>query len=356
MNSKKAYLFITRLLSSSVCFVVICLLFICSSCDLLAARATLRAQRQTPKIIRQSNPQLTRTIGQQSPQILQARQAIPENLGANLDSNLALNKKQNLSFINQKFHEFTNALFRYDAQMATIRTELALWQQCLSIDFEKRSGNCADLTDTKLKQKIELLNIKIDELTEDKNRIVTLQDAFKKYWYVLIPIFAAGSAFAAHTYTQSKKIREMEGGLSPNSAEQTLSSKINRTDSDKWKETVANSPEKNKEKKDRETEEMDKIRQEINKIWEPIKEQRQLLTDMKFNIKSKIQKTKKQLAFAKEDAPEEWPKERIQMLETQLNDLNNDYTEITSKEASLPYYQAVVQEHVTKRKKELGWE
>ncbi len=186
----------SKFISNSIYFTAIFLIVICSSFDLLVARGTLRAQRQTPKLIRQSNPQLTRTIGQQSPQTFQKE----ETSSRNLDSDLAKNKKQNLSYMNQKFHEFTNALFRYDAQMATVRSELAQWQQCLSINFEKRSGNCTDLTDTALKQKIELLNIKIDELTEDKNRIVTLQDAFKKYWYVLIPIFAAGGAFAAHAY------------------------------------------------------------------------------------------------------------------------------------------------------------
>jgi|GEM_PF-4953619 len=163
---------------------LICLLFVFSSFGHLISASRVQARKQTQNLIQR----LGQSAGNKT--------------------------KCDLSYINQKFHEFTNALFFYEARLKKAHAMLKQWQTCLNTDFVARVGNCAGLTDVQLNEKISLLNNQIAELTANQNRIVTLPEAFKKYWYALIPIIAAGALLADQRKAEKARIRwrEMEMG------------------------------------------------------------------------------------------------------------------------------------------------
>ncbi len=105
-----------------------------------------------------------------------------------VDSGDGGSSDENLSFFNEQFHYFTNALFRYDARLRTAYKELIKLKKCLTLDFYERPEDCIGLTDNDLKIKIDRINKQIAQLIIDKNRIVTLKDAFYSSLPYLIPI------------------------------------------------------------------------------------------------------------------------------------------------------------------------
>jgi hypothetical protein len=100
-----------------------------------------------------------------------------------------------LSRPNQMFYDLANIFWRYDVRIKNAREEIKKFKNCLSIAFSDRTGDCK-LTDDGLNEKISLLAQNIAKLTADKNRIMTLQEAFKRS----LPVIGAMALLAGGAY------------------------------------------------------------------------------------------------------------------------------------------------------------